>query len=288
MESLRDYWDNPELLRELVSYQNVVDTSSVEAVLRVVHGCILDGMMFSENVIPNIYDEVRLSQLLPDFDYCGTFDESYSDYFVVSNKTIWKYNPKCEDSAVVRYTEYLINTVKAGVLQWLLGYCMSHRLDCADHPYYLGYCFGQDNPLEIAEWSTFLDYTSHLITRIIVHGIDRNCFEIRPRTPYERYAVAYVLDLFKDELGIQVFYNSATANSKMAVKCYREHFPDVRFDDVFERNFTKEILNLSPVDHEATSHKFLEGYLDSYMIVHNTDLSSDEDIFNRKIYDTEL
>lgn len=243
----------------------------VQLSISIVDSCTLNGQVSSgytavrSNMIDT--DVEYLNICIPDFEF-GSMTEMDDDVdddgeLIYFTKTLWKYSPTDKNSAVKEYVEYLFS-LKVKITDWLVEYFSKNPIECVEGTYTL-------NNENKSEWVHFLDYASHLLLRLTFKNAYCHYYSVTARTPYERYALRYVLNLFKEQLDIKVLYDDSYEEN--AVAAYTKHFKDVGFSSVFENNYTKRLLNLSKSDTTDNSDKSVEGlanyaeFKDKYIII---------------------
>lgn len=238
------------------NYQDCNYLDLVRLSVLIVESCIQYGQGSSRYtaIWSNIHDTDAeyFSTCIPDFEFGGMteLDDVDDDGEIIHlTKTLWKYNPTDKNSAVKEYVEYLLS-LKERVIEWLSGYFSKNPIECIEGTYTLT----DENKVD---WVHFLDYVSHVLLGLTVKGIYSNFYRIAPRTPYEKYALRYALNLFKEQLDIRVLYNDTYETEE--VTAYTECFKDVRFSPVFENNYTKRVLNLSKSDTIDNSDESVES-----------------------------
>lgn len=262
-------------------YLDLVQTS-----IDVVDSCILNGWVSSGFTTVHGHmidtDAEAVCTCIPDFEF-GEMTEMVDDVdengeTIYFTKTLWKYSPTDKNSAVKEFVEYLLS-LKEKIADWLVGYFSENSIDCIEGTYTL-------NDENKSDWAPFIDYASHIMLRLVVRGFSRHFYSIVPRVPYERYALRFVLNLFKEHLNIRVLYDGDSRFEKNIVSIYTKRFNGVRFSPVFENNYTKRVLNLSEsdtVNNPDMSVRDLEIYTnskDKYIIIKGRD---DEDYDKRLI-----
>lgn len=250
--------------------------------LRVINACVLDGVQYESVKVPNVFDKERkaLVACIPSIEYKGTYDEDYDEEqdMMWSNITVWQYNEDMSgDSDVVRYVNCLLD-LRQKLINWLVQYYMEHPLKCAEGDYTLD--------TNSYDWAIFLNYAAHTLLRVVLGLYDDLSFKLSPRTAYERYAMRYVLQQFKDELGVQIFYDSTS--DKRAADMYTNCFPDIKFSDILEENYTKSILNLTGKDNDFESVRGLEELEETYLISEEDLADFFKEPLNTKLFNTKL
>lgn len=255
--------------------------------LRVINACVLHGVCYESVEVPDIFDNARrvLEVCLPNIAYMCTCSEDFDEEqdIIWSNTTIWQYDTTIwqyendEGSDVVRYANYLLE-LKQKMMNWLVQYYMEHPLKCVEEEYHL--------TTDSYDWLIFFDYAAHTLLRVVLGLHDSPRFKLSPRSPYERYAVRYVLEQFKDELGVQIYFDSTL--DKRAADLYSDSFSTLKFSDVAKENYTKAILNLSGKDNFFESVKKLEGVEETYLITTEDMTEFFKSLSNAKAFNTKL
>ena len=249
--------------------------------LRVINACVLHGVCYESVEVPDIFDNARrvLEVCLPNIAYMCTCSEDFDEEqgIIWSNTTIWQYEDMDEDSDVVRYANYLLE-LKQKMMNWLVQYYMEHPLKCVEEEYHL--------TTDSYDWLIFFNYASHTLLRVILGLHDSSSFKLSPRSPHERYAVRYVLEQFKDELGVQIYFDSTL--DKRAADLYSDCFRLLKFSPVAKENYTKAILNLSGKDNFFESVKKLEAVEETYLITTEDMTEFFKSLSNTKAFNTKL
>lgn len=259
MKSLRK-----DMLREAMGRfrefckDNMVDDDAdeiAEIVDSVVVSCLVSGndLRGWSSVYSTLYDDGYAENIsvvefcLPDFKFRGitkTYQKKFED--TAHTYSLWKYVPRGEDSAMVRYADFLLS-LKASITDWLKDYFRVNPIKCVEGDYCM-----DNNP---QAWVHFLNYASQTILRV-VYGLvlGKSCC-LKALSPYSRYAFIYTLYALKDALDIDVYYSDKYLNSETVVDKFNRMSDGVEFDYSFRNNFTKVILNLSESDWKLSSYQ---------------------------------
>lgn len=259
MKSLRK-----DMLREAICRfhefceENMVDEDADEIadiVDSIVVSCLVSGNDSRDwsFVYSTLYDDKYAENVsvveacLPDFKFksiAKTYQKKSED--TAHTYSLWKYVPRKEDSAMVRYADFLLS-LKASIMDWLKNYFKVNPIKCVEGDYCL-----ESNP---QAWVHFLNYASQTILRV-VYGLvlGKSCC-LKALSPYSRYAFIYTLYALNDALDIDVYYSDEYLNSETVVDNYNKMFDGVEFDYSFRNNFTRVILNLSEYDWKLSSYQ---------------------------------
>lgn len=244
------------------------DADDIEDVLdTIVFSCLVagNGSLDWTSVYSTLYDDLYDENIsvatacLPDFKFGGitkTYEKKSGD--TSHSYTLWRYSPRGEASAMVRYADCLYS-LKASITVWLQGYYEMNPIRCVEGDYF----YLKDNPLE---WVHFIDYASKTILRVVYGLIMGNGCCLKSLSPYTRYAFIYTLSNLKDTLDIDIYYSDEYLKSDNLVDNFNKMFDGVEFSYTVKDNFTKKILNLSEDDWRLSNY-FKRLCSDFFLIV---------------------